>query len=159
MEFKIGDSVVHWNYGLGKVIAIEDKCMDGETRRYYCIEVGLLTLWVPFSENGDSPIRPLAGSDEFPALYEILQGQADELPEQQFLRKNALKERLQRHSLAETCRVIRDLHSRAKHTPLNQSESATLQRIESGLIDEWVLTLGIPRIEAAQALEELLKRS
>ena len=157
MNFKIGDSVVHWNYGLGKIIAIEEKDMGGETHQYYCVEVGPLTLWVPFGDSSDSPIRAPASPDEFPDLYEILQGPGDELPEHQFLRKNLLKQRLQKHSLAETCRVIRDLRCRALHATLNQSDQATLQRIETSLIDECVLSLGIPRTEAQHMLDELLQ--
>lgn len=157
--YKIGDSVVHWSYGLGKVIAIEEKDMGGETRQYYCVEVGPLAVWVPFSENGDSPIRPPALAEEFPDFYEILQGKAEDLPDHQFMRKNLLKERLQKHTLAELCRLIRDLRGRSRVTPLNQNDSAVLQRVEANLIDEWVLSHDdISRIDAIQIMEELLAK-
>lgn len=42
MDYKIGDKIVHWTYGLGTVVAIDQKDIDGVTQEYYVVEVELL---------------------------------------------------------------------------------------------------------------------
>jgi RNA polymerase-interacting CarD/CdnL/TRCF family regulator len=56
MNYEIGDTVVHWTHGLGKVIAIDDMRLAGIMQAYYVVEVGLLKLWVPAEEANQGPL-------------------------------------------------------------------------------------------------------
>ena len=44
--FKIGDTVVHWTYGVGKVVAIDDKGSLGQPLFYY-VDEWVLSLGTP----------------------------------------------------------------------------------------------------------------
>jgi RNA polymerase-interacting CarD/CdnL/TRCF family regulator len=57
MNYKIGDTVVHWTHGLGTVIAIDEMSLAGKTQQYYVIEVEQLKLWVPVEEADEGSIR------------------------------------------------------------------------------------------------------
>jgi RNA polymerase-interacting CarD/CdnL/TRCF family regulator len=62
--YKIGDTVVHWIYGSGKIVAVVNNGLPGETCFYYVIEGDKQTLWVPVEENDRSSLHlPTSRSD------------------------------------------------------------------------------------------------
>ena len=155
--YHVGDAIVHWNYGLGTIVAIEEKDMGGVTRQYYVVDVENLQLWVPVEETNTSSIRfPTAGS-QFEALFEILRTPGELLPDHQFQRKLELQGRMKKKTLADLCHLIRDLADRGHQHPLNQNDTAILSRAEEHLLDEWARSMGVERANAASELDELLQ--
>ncbi len=157
MDYKIGDKIVHWTYGLGTVVAIDQKDIDGVTQEYYVVEVELLKLWVPFDEADRGSIRFPTESIQFNVLFDILRTPGERLSDHQYQRKIELRERMQKSTLGDLCHVIRDLNDRARNHTLNQNDSTVLFRAEEHLLDEWVLSLGAERSIALQELEILLQ--
>jgi len=157
MNYDIGDTVVHWTHGVGKVIAIDQIKLDEIAREYYVVEIGLLKLWVPIDEENIGAIRQLTASDQFQGLFEILRKVGKDLPDNQFKRKLELRERMQKRTLEGVCHVIRDLTDRSLQHPLNQNDSSILYHAEEHLLDEWSLSMSIDRNDALHELEELLK--
>ena len=157
MDYKIGDIVVHWTHGLGKVIAIEEMQLSGGRQEYYVVEVGLLKLWVPTDEANEGSLRfPLEG-DEFKQLLNSLQTPGEKLPENYTKRKVELRERIEKRTLKGLCLLIRDLTDHSNHHTLNLNDSAVLFRAEAYLLDEWVLSLGVEREEAQSELNLFLR--
>ncbi|MBE0698594.1 MAG: hypothetical protein IH586_16880 [Anaerolineaceae bacterium] len=157
MNFNIGDTIVHWTHGLGTVIAIDEMDLDGTTQQYYVVEVQNLKLWIPVEEANEGSIRFPTESAQFQGLFEILRMPGEELPSQQYQRKIALRDRMQKRTLEDLCHVIRDLSDRSRQHTLNQNDAAVLFRAEEHLLDEWVLSLGTERTIALSELEDLLK--
>jgi CarD family transcriptional regulator len=157
MDYTVGDTVVHWTHGLGKVVAIEEMDVAGDLQEFYVVEVDLLKLWVPVEEKTQNSIRPPAASPQFLDLLAILRSPAEKLPDNHYKRKIAIRERLQQRTLADLCCLIRDLVERARHHSLNVNDAAVLYRAEEFLLDEWVFSLGVERAAAQDALEQLLR--
>lgn len=157
MNFKIGDTIVHWTHGLGTVIAIDEMDLAGVTQQYYVVQVQLLKMWVPVDEADQGSIRLPTESAKFEELFHILRRPGEPLSNQQYQRKLALRERMQKRTLEDLCHVIRDLTDHARQHTLNQNDAGVLFRAEEHLLDEWVLALGAERSEALQELEDLLK--
>jgi CarD family transcriptional regulator len=157
VKYKIGDIIVHWTYGLGTVVAIDQKDIAGVTQQYYVIEVDPLKIWVPVEEANVSSIRFPTESIHFKALFEILRTPGELLPDHQFQRKTELRERMQKRTLGDLCHVIRDLTDRSRQHSLNQNDSSVLSRAEEHLVDEWVLSLGAERSNVLRELEVLLQ--
>lgn len=157
MKYKIGDTIVHWTYGLGTVVAIDQKDLAGVTQYYYVVDVEPLKIWVPVEEANISSLRFPTERKHFQALFDILSSPGDILPDHQFQRKNELRERMQKRTLGALCHVIRDLTDRSRQHTLNQNDSSVLSRAEEHLIDEWVLSLGAERSNALSELEVLLR--
>lgn len=157
VKYKIGDTIVHWTYGLGTVVAIDQKDIAGVTEQYYVVEVDLLKLWVPLEEANAGSIRFPTESIQFKALFDILRMPGERLPDHQYKRKNELRERMQKRTLGGLCHVIRDLTDRSRQHTLNQNDSSVLFRAEEHLLDEWVLSLGAERSNALCELEVLLQ--
>jgi CarD family transcriptional regulator len=157
MKYKIGDTIVHWTYGLGTVVAIDLKDIAGVTQEYYVVDVEPLKIWVPVEEANVSSLRFPTESIQFSALFDILRSPGELLPDHQFQRKNELRERMQKRTLGALCHVIRDLTYLSGLNPLNKHDSSVLSRAEEHLIDEWVLSLGAERSNALSELEVLLR--
>ena len=157
MNYEIGDTVVHWTHGMGKVIAIDEMDLAGKTQQYYVVEVDVLKLWVSFDDAQGGSIRFPTESVHFTQLLDILRMPGQRLPDSQYQRRIELRERMQKRTLEDLFHVIRDLKDRSRHHPLNPNDSATLFRAEEQLLDEWVLVLGTERSCALHELEGLLQ--
>lgn len=157
MNYEIGDTVVHWTHGLGKVIAIDEMNLSGTTQQYYVVEVQLLKLWVPIEEGNKGSIRFPTEKIQFDMLFDILRMSGERLPDNQYQRKLVLRERMQKRTLADLCHVIRDLTDRSRSHTLNQYDAFVLFSAEEHLLDEWVLSLGAERSDALSALEVMLQ--
>lgn len=157
MNYQIGDKIIHLTFGPGKIIAVDEKCLAGQTCRYYVIDTGQLTIWVLINDMGENSIRPLAGSFEFKKLFNILRSPGEGLPEYHRDRKNQLIERMHKRILVNLCFVIRDLTARSKLHNLNYNDRSILKLAEEYLVDEWELSLGTARSSAFRELEVLLR--
>lgn len=157
MNYKIGDTVVHWTYGVGSVIAIEYVQLAGNVQRYYVVEVELLKLWVPIDDAAKGSLRFPLESKQFRGLLDILRTPGQPLPDRYFQRKTALRERMQKRTPEALCQVIRDLRDRSRHHHLSSEDSSVLLSAEEYLLDEWVISLGTERSKALRELEVIFQ--
>ena len=70
--YKVGDTVVHWAYGTGKIVAVADKGLPGYPCSYYVIEGSHQTLWVPVEENDRGSLHLPTTRSDFKLLFNIL---------------------------------------------------------------------------------------
>ncbi len=157
VQYKIGDNIVHWNYGPGTVVAIDQKDIAGVTQQYYVVQVDLLKLWVPVDGVDESSIRFPTESIQFAALFDILRRPGERFPDHQYQRRLELQQRTKKRTLANLCQVIRDLTDWSRDHTLNQYEASVLSRSEEHLLGEWVISLGVERSNAEGELEILLR--
>lgn len=157
VKYKIGDNIVHWTYGPGTVVAIDQKLIAGVTQQYYVVQVDLLKLWVPVEGVDESSIRFPTESVQFVALLDILRMPGERFPDHQYQRRLDLRERTKKRTLGNLCHVIRDLTDWSHDHTLNQYEASVLSRAEEHLLDEWVMSLGVERSNAEGELEILLR--
>lgn len=135
MIYEIGDTVVHWTHGLGKVVVIEEMHLSGVSEAYYVVEVGPLKLLIPTELANQGTLRFPVESIEFRQLINMLQTSGEQLPDNPYKRKVALKERIQERTVADLCHLIRDLSDRSHHHKLNQNDSDVLYRAEEYFLD------------------------
>ena len=159
MEYKIGDTIVHRTYGIGTVTAIEQKHIAGVTQQYYVIEVDLLKLWVPVISANEGSLRFPAKSVQFKMYFNILRRPGKQLPDNNFQRRNELRDRMKTRALEDLCQIIRDLKDRSRHHSLTQNDISVLSHAEKSLLDEWVLSLSVDRTNAEHKLEDLLSEN
>jgi RNA polymerase-interacting CarD/CdnL/TRCF family regulator len=156
MIFHAGDQVVHWNYGLGKVIRVDEKRLSGRTLQYYMVKTSNLTIWVPVSENGDSSLRYPTPPGDFEALFSILSSPAEPLSADRLERKTHLTDQLKDGKLASVCQALRDLTFHGRTKRLNDYDKAIKERAQNFLLSEWVFSLSVPVAQARIHLNHLL---
>jgi CarD family transcriptional regulator len=157
MPFQVGDQVVHWSYGPGKIIQLDEKRILGRSDLYYVVQVRDLTLWVPVEGADRLRLRPPTPKRDFKRLFDILRGPAEQLSEDRLERKTQLSGQLRDGTLKSICRTIRDLSSYSYRKKLNEYDSALLERARKLLLDEWEMSFSIPAKDAQHELDLLLE--
>ena len=156
MSFQIGDTVIHSTHGLGEIIRIEEKIIQGSSTNCYVLRTHDLTIWIPVNDLHQDSLRIPASPDEFVRLFDILTSPGELLPEDRVMRKDQLLEHLKDGQLASICHVICDLTHFKRIKKLNDQERSILGRATKSLLTEWIFTLGVTQFQAQQAMVNLL---
>jgi RNA polymerase-interacting CarD/CdnL/TRCF family regulator len=159
MNHQVGDKVVHWAYGPGEVIGVDEKEISGRRMLYYQILIGDLTLWVPTEEGEPSSVRKLTPSEQFKKLFIVLSQPGKQLSSDTLERKAYLAEQMRDGDLSLVCEVIRDLSFYHQTNKLNENDQNTLRRAQKLLLTEWSLALAVPFDQADQELRQLIETS
>jgi RNA polymerase-interacting CarD/CdnL/TRCF family regulator len=156
MEFHNGDPVMHWTYGFGHIVQLEERTVSGERTLYYAVQVRDLTIWVPADGKLESRLRPPTPEAKFNKLLALLTSPGEPLPDDRQERKLRLQEQLRDGRAESLCRVIRDLYAYRQTKSPNDNAQALLKRSRDALLGEWAFALSIPPAQADLELERLL---
>ncbi len=156
MNFHEGDTVMHWTYGLGKVIRLEERVLSGKKELYYAVQIGDMTVWVPADDKLENRLRPPTSKAGFKKLMDVLSSPGEPLPDDRHERKTLLTELLKNGRAESLCKVIRNLSTYRHVRSLNDNDQALLRRTEESLIGEWGFALSITPAEAELQLHRLL---
>mgnify|MGYP001267643117 CR=1 FL=1 len=159
MVFREGDPVMHWTYGLGRIMHLEERDLFGSTALYYAVEVGELTVWVPVDGKLESRLRPPMSGDEFARLLPILSSAGEPLPDDRNERRLRLQ-KLFKDGLAESlCYIIRDLSAYQSVKALNDNDQLLLKQARTALLGEWGFALSLTPAQAEREMHQLLSRN
>jgi RNA polymerase-interacting CarD/CdnL/TRCF family regulator len=156
MDFRVGDSVMHWTYGLGEIVGLEERALAGQKVLYYAVKVRDLTIWVPADGNIETRLRRPTARAAFENLFTILSGPGEPLPLDRQERKLWLVEQLKDGRAESLCRVIRDLSAYQRVKTLNDHDQQLMKRTRDSLLGEWGYALSILPIQAESELRRLL---
>ena len=156
MEFHVGDPVMHWTYGLGNIIGLEERSISGEKNLYYKVGIKDLTLWVPADGQVGNRLRPPTSAAGFKNLFSILAGSGEPLPDDRHERKLQLVEWLKDGRAESLCRVIRDLSTYQQVRPLNETDQNLMKRARNALLGEWGFVLSVSVMDAETELRRIL---
>jgi RNA polymerase-interacting CarD/CdnL/TRCF family regulator len=158
--YKVGDTVVHWLFGSGKIVAIDNSGLPGQQPCFhYVIEGSKQTLWVPVEEGDSSSLHLPTSRPGFNLLVNVLRSQGEKMSNNPYRRRDQLEERMQKASPKDLCLVIRDLTYRSHWEKLSSSDIRALNHAQSLLLDEWERSLGTPREKARREMEGILKET
>ena len=158
MHFHMGSWIIHSSHGLGKIAGLVEKQLDGQSQKYYVVELNnQTTLWVPVKRGDEGSLRLPTPKSEFEHLFSILQLPGELLPEDRYLRQKELAERMRLGTTEAICGVIRDLSSHGHRHKSNDHDTTVLHRAREFLISEWVFSLNVPPSKAEIDLNALLK--
>lgn len=155
--FQVGDKVIHWVYGLGEIIQMDEKVLSGHSRKYYVVQTSELTLWVPLNESGEHCLRFPTPARDFKKIFRILASPGEPLSAVRFVRKTQLTELLKDRSLESICRVVRDLVDYKRTKKFNENDNSILAHAREFLLNEWSVALSIPVQQAERELMNLLE--
>ena len=156
MDFHEGDPVMHWIYGLGTVIRLEERNLSGEAALYYAVQIGDMVVWVPTDDKLENRLRAPTLKAKFIHLLTILSGPSETLPIDRQERKLLLLDWLKNGQAESLCRVIRSLSTYQNIRPLNVSDQALLKRSQNALLGEWGFALSVTPLQAEIELHRLL---
>jgi len=158
MNFHKGDTVMHWTYGIGQILNLEERALAGSKTIYYVVQVRDMTVWVPADGQVRSRLRAPTPKSRFQRLLAILSSPSEPLPEDRLERKNRLLELLADARPESLCQVIRDLsaYQKQKGRPMNDNDQMILKQSRNTLLGEWGFVLSITPAQAEHELHRLL---
>jgi RNA polymerase-interacting CarD/CdnL/TRCF family regulator len=154
--FRKGDTVMHWTYGLGKIVRLENRQLLGHKTTYYAVQVGDMTVWVPADDQLDQRLRKPSSKAQLRKLRLLLARSGVTLPIDRHERKTILLAMLKDGRAESLCRVIRSLVAFSKTHPLNDNDQALLKRAQTALLAEWGHALNVTPQQAELQLKRLL---
>ncbi len=156
MKFRKGQAVMHWTYGLGKVVRLEHRSLLGQKTLYYAVQVGDMTVWVPADDQLDQRLRKPSSKAQLRKLRSLLSRPGMQLPQDRHERKTLLLEQLKDGRAESLCRVIRSLVTFGKVHGLNDSDEALLKRAQNALLGEWGYALSMTPQQVEQQLHKFV---
>jgi len=156
MNFHEGDTVMHWTYGLGQIIRLEERDMFGLKTLYYAVQIRDLTVWVPSDGELKHRLRPPTSKSGFKELFAILSTPGEPLPDDRQERRTRLLVLLRDGRTQSLCRIISGLHAYRKLRSLNDSDQSILKQARSALLGEWEFVLSITPAQAEHELHNWL---
>ena len=157
MTFHVGDPIMHWTYGLGNIIALEERAISEVKKLYYAVKIKDLTVWVPLDGDVDIHLRPPMAAAAFKELLVILSEPGEPLPDDRQERKLHLLDQLRDGQAGSLCRVISSLSSYQKVRALNETDQSLMKRARNALLGEWTYVLSVSPLDAEKELHRLLE--
>jgi RNA polymerase-interacting CarD/CdnL/TRCF family regulator len=160
LRFKVGDWIVHDNYGVGEVVDIVDKDLDGERDTYFKVSAVDIEYWLPSDKADADHIKRIRSQTEFDQALEILSEPPDLMAEPSHRNKRVITERWLDGSLSARAALIRDLNGRNHVKELSYDEKRTFEKAENFFVNEWIISNpSLTKSKAEQRLREALQLS
>ena len=158
VKFAKGDWIVHLYHGVGQVISIETKKLDGNKVKYYKVQTKDSLYWVPVGKVDEDRIRALSTPEEIDKALRIIRRRPRQMIADHMQRKNQINDVRSIGALDEVAKIIRDLSARQAADKLNDSEERALSHFTERLVSEWSVSNDISTDEARQNLNEILQK-
>lgn len=156
MRFISNDSLVHPQFGVGRVVGLEIKQVgQGKRQEYYEIAISTGTVWVPV-EGHPSGLRKVTPKNQLGRYRNLLRSRPTPLAADHKQRSTTLVERLKDSTLQARCEVVRDLMAFRWSNSLNETNSMILRNTRHFLCSEWAAAGGLSISEATLEIDSLL---
>lgn len=159
-RFQVGDWIVHYFHGVGKIEGIVDKGLDGKEKTYYKVSTKDMDYWIPMEDQMSGHIEPIRSKTEFENALIELTKPPKPIGKHHKTRKKRIHERWLDGKLSSRARLLRDLHGRRKLEKLSFNEREILDKVRKYFINEWLITDGsLTRLKARNKINKALQQS
>jgi CarD family transcriptional regulator len=149
---------VHPYHGAGIVASVERSDLVDEFSRYYVIELAAaqMRLMVPVRTAEEIGLRRVLGLDHWPAILDILDGDADHLPDDFKARQTQIHERLKEGTAEALARIVRDMAYRGRDRTYSPTEQRLYDQARSMLGSELALAKDTGVEQALDTIDDLV---
>jgi RNA polymerase-interacting CarD/CdnL/TRCF family regulator len=160
MLYSIGDKIVHAYYGVGQIIDIEEKILNGKETTYYVVETRNSTFWLPVDKADNDRIRPIASSETFKNnVTETLKADPKDMASHHKARKKRIKDVRLSGEIVPIARLVRDLtYRRFMRGSLTEIENRNLEQLTKRLVTEWSRSVGTTRRQVRAKIRKILQQ-
>lgn len=157
--FDIGDKIVYPMHGAGIIVAIEEKEILGEKKKYYIMKmpIGEMRVMVPVDNVEDIGIREIITDDEIDQVFDVLKGDQTKMPQNWNRRYRMNMEKIKSGDIYEIASVVRNLMIRDDAKGLSTGERKMLNNAKQILVSEIVLVLDTEQEHAEKLINESVK--
>lgn len=138
-KFHVGDWIVHYYHGVGKVIGVVEKGLADNRQKFYKVSTKEIDYWLPYDNVDVDHIEPLRTKQDFEEALKILTKPPRTIAEHHKSRKKRIHERWLQGDLVSRAKLMRDLNGRLKFEKLSYNEKEMLEKVRKYFINEWVI--------------------
>jgi RNA polymerase-interacting CarD/CdnL/TRCF family regulator len=153
LKFNVGDWIVHYYIGVGEVIEIVEKVLEGKQQTFLRVSTADIEYWLPSDKVDVDHIKPIRTKKEFENAIQIISSPPEPILESQNKLKRLIYERWLDGSLQARAALLRDLNGRKHVRELSFDEKLTFEKIEKFFISEWIISN--PTLTKSTATERL----
>jgi len=158
--YKKGDWIVHAYHGVGQIIGLDRKAIDGVKKTYFRVKTKTMTYWLPVENSDVDHVRPIASKNIFTRSLKILQKEPREMAQDFRVREKDISEAFSACSIKSLASLIRDLYGwRIVHGKKSMRDGDTLNKAKNLFLNEYVIAVDIDFEDARKILEKALKQS
>ncbi len=161
-QYSIGDWVVHSNYGVGQIKALEKKSLSGDLeKKEDCFQVRTResTFWFSAIDNDNSRIRPTTSKNQLRRDISILKMPPKFAGQDWTILKQQISEARSDMSIATTLFIVRELFALRARKNLGMNDERMLSDYSDRLADEYALVMDIDAEIAWSQLCHLMRES
>ncbi len=157
--FDIGDKIVYPMHGAGVIIAVEEKEILGDKKKYYVMKmpIGEMRVMVPVDNVEEIGIREIITNEEMNQVFNILRGEQSKMPQNWNRRYRMNMEKIKSGDIYEIATVVRNLMIRDDVKGLSTGERKMLNNAKQMLVSEIVLVLDVEQESAEDLIDESVK--
>ncbi|HLR35173.1 MAG TPA: CarD family transcriptional regulator [Tissierellales bacterium] len=157
--FDIGDKIVYPMHGAGVIIAVEEKEILGDKKKYYVMKmpIGEMRVMVPVDNVEEIGIREIITNEEMNQVFNILRGEQSKMPQNWNRRYRMNMEKIKSGDIHEIATVVRNLMIRDDVKGLSTGERKMLNNAKQMLVSEIVLVLDVEQESAENLIDESIK--
>jgi len=160
MRFNIGDLIVHFYHGIGRVKGIVEKGVNKNKKIYYKVATNDLTYWIPIENQDTDHIKPIRSKNEFENALSLMAKNPKTISNKYKTRVKKIHNRWRKGDLESRAKLLRDLHGRLSNKKLSFNEKETLEKTKQAFINEWIISdETLTRSKAKKRIKAALKES
>ena len=135
-RFEVGDWVIHYFHGIGKVKDIVEKGLDGNEKTFYKVATKEIDYWIPIEGENAEHIVPVRSKKEFSKALKLLASTPEPIANHFKTRKKKIHNRWLDGDLLSRAKLLRDLNGRLKLEKLSFSEKEMLKKVRKYFIEK-----------------------
>lgn len=158
--FKIGDKVVYPMHGAGTIVAIEEKEVLEEKKKYYIMQlpIGEMKVMIPMDKVEEIGLREIINDQQVEEVYSLLRDDQDQMSRNWNRRYRANMEKLRTGDVYEVSEVVRNLTIREKMKGLSTGEKKMLNSARQILVSELVLAEEKDEVEVEITIDDIFSQ-
>lgn len=160
LRFHIGDWIVHYFHGVGKIKGIVKKGLAEQKKMYYRVSTKDMDYWIPVENEMSDHIEPIRTPEEFKEALLVLAEIPDPIGKHHKTRKKRIHQRWLHGDLTSRAELLRDINGRRRFNKLSFNEREMLDKVKKYLINEWLITdKSLTRAIANKEINKALQKS
>ena len=158
--YSLEDMVVHRSYGVGKIIGIETKPINGVDVECYKVKTENGVYWFPTGSNDNPRVHPVASKALITSAIEILRSAPQSLDNDPMQWKERIDNVRAEGDFLAISSLIRDLSGlKDKKKKLNRTQDQAFNILKERLLKEWAASLNVEQKSVQPKLLAYLQES
>lgn len=157
--FEIGDKIVYPMHGAGVIVAIEERDILGEKKKYYIMKMpmGEMKVMIPIDNMEEIGIREIINNQEVEQVMAVLADDETNMPQNWNRRYRANMDKIKSGDIYEIANVVRNLMIRDREKGLSTGERKMLNNAKQMLVSEIVLAKELEQIEVEKLIDDVVQ--